>query len=75
MIWKGKAYRVRLYKKYNKFTLNFNYSHWYKLIFNKNRYKINKVNRQNYLFIFIYSLNENILKLPGCECNYKHSIL
>lgn len=29
--FRGKSYRIRYFKKINKFTLNFNYSHWTKV--------------------------------------------
>lgn len=51
-VWRGKAYRVRLFKKNNKFTLNFGYSHWCKLLFNTNFFKFFKIKRQNYVILF-----------------------
>jgi hypothetical protein len=30
--FRGKSYRIRFFKRYQKFTLNFNYSHWTKVI-------------------------------------------
>ena len=51
-MWRGKAYRVRLFKKNNKFTLNFGHSHWYKILFNKNYFKFSKLKRQSYLVLF-----------------------
>ena len=52
VIWRGKAYRVRLFKKKNKFTFSFGYSHWTKLIYNK-FIKAVKLKRQNYYFLCI----------------------
>lgn len=50
--WRGKAYRVRLFKKYNKFTFNFGYSHWTKLLFDVKKFQFFKIKRQNYLVLF-----------------------
>ena len=50
IIWRGKAYRVRLFKKKKKFTLSFGYSHWTKLIYKK-CIKAVKLKRQNYYFL------------------------
>ncbi len=52
IIWRGKAYRVRLFKKNNKFTFNFGYSHWTKLIYDLNQYLFYKLGRQNYLVFY-----------------------
>ena len=52
IIWRGKAYRVRLFKKSCKFTFSFGYSHWYKLIYNKNYFNFTRIRRQNYVVIF-----------------------
>ena len=52
IIWRGKAYRVRLFKKIKKFTLNFGHSHWCKLWYNDNFFKFFKIKRQNYLILF-----------------------
>lgn len=54
IIWRGKAFRVRFFKKYNKFTFNFGYSHWTKLIYDKENFTFVKLGRQNYLIIFSY---------------------
>ncbi len=51
-IWRGKAYRVRLFKKNNKFTLNFGYSHWCKLLYKEDYFKFFKIKRQNYVVLF-----------------------
>ncbi len=51
IIWRGKAYRVRFFKKYNKFTFNFGHSHWNKLIYSQ-EYTFTKLGRQNYIIIF-----------------------
>jgi hypothetical protein len=52
IIWRGKAFRVRYFKKSNKFTFNFGHSHWLKLLFQPQVYTFVKVKRQNYLIIF-----------------------
>lgn len=52
IIWRGKAFRVRYFKKNNKFTLNFGHSHWLKLIFCSKILKFIKLKRQNYLVLF-----------------------
>lgn len=52
IIWRGKAYRVRLFKKHGKFTLNFGYSHWCKLKFNKSFFNFFKIKRQSYIVLF-----------------------
>ena len=52
IVWRGKAYRVRLFKKSSKFTLNFGHSHWYKILYNSNRYSVFRIRRQNYLLFF-----------------------
>lgn len=49
--WRGKAYRVRLFKKSNKLTLNFGHSHWYKIFFTKNNITFSKLKRQSYIAI------------------------
>lgn len=50
--WRGKAYRVRLFKKNSKFTVNFGHSHWYKILFKSNYFKFFRIRRQNYLVFF-----------------------
>lgn len=70
IIWRGKAYRVRLFKKKSKFTLNFGHSHWYKILYIKNKINFFKIRRQNYLTLFsernnynkIFSVFNNIRK-------------
>ena len=52
IMWRGKAYRVRLFKKNTKFTLNFGFSHWFKIVYNENFYKFSKLRRQSYLVLF-----------------------
>ncbi len=51
ILWRGKAYRVRFFKKYKKFTLNFGHSHWCKIIYPQD-YEFVKLKRQNYLALF-----------------------
>lgn len=52
IVWRGKAFRIRYFKKYNKFTFNFGHSHWLKLIFKSNIFNFFKIKRQSYLSIF-----------------------
>ena len=52
LMWRGKAYRVRLFKKSKKFTMNFGFSHWFKLIYDDNYYKFSKLKRQKYIVLF-----------------------
>jgi hypothetical protein len=71
IIWRGKAYRVRLFKKNNKFTFNFGYSHWTKLIYDSSKFLFYKLGRQNYLVLYhtreqqheLFSLFSNIRKM------------
>lgn len=69
IIWKGKAFRVRYFKKNNKFTLNFGYSHWLKLLFSPKILKFVKLKRQNYLILF--EQYSNVLKLQNFFNNLK----
>lgn len=62
IIWRGKAYRVRLFKKSCKFTLNFGYSHWCKLWYNNHFFKFFKLKRQNYLVLFSNRWEDYYLK-------------
>ncbi len=52
IIWRGKAYRVRFFKKSNKFTFNFGYSHWTKLLVDPTQFLFYKLGRQNYLVFY-----------------------
>lgn len=52
IMWRGKAYRVRFFKKHTKFTLNFGHSHWCKVMYDKNFFEFFKIKRQNYLILF-----------------------
>ena len=52
IVWRGKAFRIRFFKKSNKFTFNFGHSHWTKLVFTPNIFKFYKIKRQSYLSIF-----------------------
>lgn len=71
IIWRGKAYRVRLFKKSNKFTFNFGYSHWTKLIYDSSKFLFYKLSRQNYLVFYqtreqqheLFSLFSNIRRM------------
>lgn len=69
IIWRGKAFRVRYFKKHNKFTLNFGHSHWLKLIFCPDIFKFVKLKRQNYLVIF--ENYKNVWKLQNFFNNLK----
>ena len=53
IIWRGKAFRIKYFKKSNKFTFNFGHSHWTKLIFLPNIFNFFKIKRQSYLSIFV----------------------
>ena len=59
MIWRGKAYRVRFFKKSNKFTFSFGYSHWTKLMYDNDKFMFFKKGRQNYLFFYSKRLEKN----------------
>ena len=48
IVFKGKGFRVRIFRDNKKITLNFGYSHWTKLKFIRN-WDIFKLYRQNYL--------------------------
>ena len=52
IIWRGKAYRVRLFKKRKKFTFNFGHSHWYKMCYSGRYFQFFRLKRQSYLVIF-----------------------
>ena len=52
IVWRGKAYRIRFFKKSCKFTFNFGHSHWYKLKYNNNLYSFFRLKRQSYLILF-----------------------
>jgi len=61
IVWRGKAYRVRLFKKHNKFTFNFGYSHWTKLIYDPFQFLFCKLGRQNYLVIYYTRTQQQLL--------------
>ena len=52
LIWRGKAYRIRFFKKSQKFTFNFGHSHWFKLTFRKNKFQFFRMRRQSYLVTY-----------------------
>jgi len=52
-IWRGKAYRVRLFKKNKKFTLNFGHSHWVKLLYQTKDIQFFRLRRQSYLMTYL----------------------
>lgn len=63
--FRGKSYRIRYFKKINKFTLNFNYSHWTKVKLSLDwsitrRKKKKERDRQRYLI-----LTTNFFLLPN----------
>ena len=63
--FRGKSYRIRYFKKINKFTLNFNYSHWTKVKLSNawsitRRKKKKERDRQRYLI-----LTTNFFLLPN----------
>ncbi len=47
--FRGKGYRLRKFKGFNKVTLNFGHSHWAKLALLPELYFFKKLRRQNYL--------------------------
>lgn len=61
IVWRGKAFRIRYFKKYNKFTFNFGHSHWLKLIFKPSIFNFFKIKRQSYLSIFSNRLDSKDL--------------
>lgn len=58
IIWRGKAFRIRFFKKSKKFTFNFGHSHWLKLVYNSNQFNFYKIRNQSYLTMF--NLREHI---------------
>lgn len=61
IIWRGKAFRIRFFKKNYKFTFNFGHSHWVKLVYNKNSYDFYKLKRQTYLVLFKEYINKKVI--------------
>ena len=61
IVWRGKAFRIRFFKKSNKFTLNFGHSHWLKLLFMPNIFNFFKIRRQGYLVHFKNRFDFNII--------------
>jgi len=53
IVWKGKAFRIKFFKKNKKLTFNFGHSHWTKCMYTHN-YTISKIKKQFYLIIFKY---------------------
>ncbi len=49
LIFRGKGYRMRKFKKYNKLTFNFGRSHWTKYKYNRNLFFTKKLRRQKIL--------------------------
>lgn len=56
IVFKGKGFRVRVYRGSGKLILNFGHSHWTKIKF-KNVWNFYKLKRQNYLFFSCIELN------------------
>lgn len=56
IVFKGKGYRVRIFKKNKKITLNFGHSHWTKLKAYKN-WSFFKLRRQSYVFFGVNYLH------------------
>ena len=56
VVFRGKSYRIRNFKKNNKFTFNFGYSHWTRLKLLKN-WQCFKRKRQNHV-VFTYMLKD-----------------
>lgn len=52
LVWRGKAYRVRFFKKKKKFTFNFGHSHWYKIIYSVKKFQFYRLRRQSYLVTY-----------------------
>lgn len=65
--FRGKSYRIKYFKKINKFTLNFNYSHWTKVKLSNvwsitRRKKKKERDRQRYLILTTnYALLPNFI--------------
>lgn len=56
LIFRGKGYRIRKFKKKGKLTLNFGLSHWTKLGYKSESITIKKFKRQLYLCFFFSSI-------------------
>lgn len=52
VVWRGKAFRVRFFKKKRKYVFYFGYSHWSRLFYKKKFMWSKKIRRQSFLFIF-----------------------
>lgn len=50
-MWRGKAFRIKFYKKVRKITFSFNHSHVTRLVYSDN-YVFTKLRRQLYLILF-----------------------
>lgn len=59
IIFKGKSYRIKPFKSFNKFTFNFGYSHWTKLKFSK-IWKFFRRRRQKYV---VFTLRQTQFEL------------
>lgn len=72
--FRGKGYRVRVFKKNLKLTLNFGYSHWTKIKFYK-YWLLYKLRRQNYLLFtnFRHDMLNFLLLLPHIRTYNKYT--
>lgn len=61
IIWRGKAFRIRFFKKSNKFTFNFGHSHWLKLVYSSFKFNFFKIRRQSYIVQFVDEKLKKIL--------------
>lgn len=61
VVFKGKGFRVRLFRSLNKITLNFGHSHWtkFKLL---NTWRMFKLRRQNYILLAYSNKNSELFK-------------
>lgn len=62
IIFRGKGFRVRIFRDNKKITCNFGHSHWTKLLFNK-QWDFIKLQRQNYLIFTYFITNTTLLRL------------
>lgn len=62
IVWRGKAYRVRFFKKSSKFTFNFGHSHWYKLLYDNSKLSFFRIRRQSYLAFALDRFDARLVK-------------
>lgn len=75
VIFRGKGFRVRVFRESSKLTLNFGHSHWAKLHFKFN-WDFFKLKRQNYLF-FSSVITDYLLfklKLPNIRVVNRYTL-